>query len=112
MLKLLCAGFQGMHVDQYDNELLRLAEDLGRRMLPAFDTPTGTEIIITAWHYIRIEMYCFMHFELLLSFSEQFGLGSGIPYGSVNLALGVSDDESQARRASPRATLLSLGCAS
>lgn len=64
----------GMQVDLYDNELLRLAEDLGRRMLPAFDTPTG------------------------------------IPFGSVNLALGVSDDESQARRASPRATLLSLGC--
>lgn len=48
-----------MQVDLYDNELLRLAEDLGRRMLPAFDTPTG------------------------------------IPFGSVNLALGVSDDESQ-----------------
>lgn len=31
-----------MQVDLYDNELLRLAEDLGRRMLPAFDTPTGS----------------------------------------------------------------------
>ncbi|KAG0587339.1 hypothetical protein KC19_2G157600 [Ceratodon purpureus] len=49
----------GMQVDPYNNELLDLATDLGRRMLPAFDTPTG------------------------------------IPFGSVNLALGVSDDESQ-----------------
>ncbi|CAI7853451.1 unnamed protein product [Closterium sp. NIES-54] len=31
----------GMQVPGYDNELLRLAEDLGRRLLPAFDTPTG-----------------------------------------------------------------------
>ena len=45
-------------------------------------------------------------------FSSHGEVGSGIPFGSVNLALGVSDDESQARRASPRATLLSLGCAS
>ncbi|CAN0323255.1 unnamed protein product, partial [Ectocarpus sp. 4 AP-2014] len=26
---------------QYDGELLVLAEKLGRRLLPAFDTPTG-----------------------------------------------------------------------
>eukprot|EP00897_Mesotaenium_endlicherianum_P005501 jgi/Mesen1/497/ME000104S10588 len=32
---------QGMQVDGYDGELLRLAEDLGHRLLPAFDTPTG-----------------------------------------------------------------------
>ncbi|KAJ8764569.1 hypothetical protein K2173_006441 [Erythroxylum novogranatense] len=31
----------GMKIPSYDNELLHLAEDLGRRMLPAFDTPTG-----------------------------------------------------------------------
>ncbi|KAG6548383.1 hypothetical protein Mapa_010162 [Marchantia paleacea] len=53
----------GMKVDGYQNELLKLAEALGRRLLPAFDTPTG------------------------------------IPYGSVNLLHGVSEDESQARRA-------------
>ncbi|KAL3700789.1 hypothetical protein R1sor_018811 [Riccia sorocarpa] len=49
----------GMKVDGYQNELLILAEALGRKLLPAFDTPTG------------------------------------IPYGSVNLLYGVSDDESQ-----------------
>ncbi|CAM6075785.1 unnamed protein product [Sphagnum tenellum] len=49
----------GMQVDAYHNELLHLAEDLGRRILPAFETPTG------------------------------------IPYGSVNLVYGVSQDESQ-----------------
>lgn len=31
----------GMRVPSYDGELLDLAEDLARRMLPAFDTPTG-----------------------------------------------------------------------
>ncbi|CAN1156914.1 Alpha-mannosidase I MNS4 [Linum perenne] len=31
----------GMRIPSYDNQLLNLAEDLGRRMLPAFDTPTG-----------------------------------------------------------------------
>lgn len=32
---------QGMRVPSYDNQLLNLAVDLGRRLLPAFDTPTG-----------------------------------------------------------------------
>ncbi|CAL1396493.1 unnamed protein product [Linum trigynum] len=31
----------GMRIPSYDNQLLNLAEDLARRMLPAFDTPTG-----------------------------------------------------------------------
>ncbi|GFP86082.1 probable alpha-mannosidase i mns4 [Phtheirospermum japonicum] len=31
----------GMRIPSYDDELLHMAEDLGRRMLPAFDTPTG-----------------------------------------------------------------------
>ncbi|GBG76786.1 hypothetical protein CBR_g23002 [Chara braunii] len=31
----------GMQVEGYKDELLHLAEDLGSRMLPAFDTPTG-----------------------------------------------------------------------
>lgn len=31
----------GMWIPSYDDELLHLAEDLARRMLPAFDTPTG-----------------------------------------------------------------------
>ncbi|KAF4352758.1 hypothetical protein F8388_003411 [Cannabis sativa] len=30
----------GMKIPTYDNQLLNLAEDLGRRLLPAFDTPT------------------------------------------------------------------------
>jgi mannosidase alpha-like ER degradation enhancer 2 len=59
-----------MQVDAYHNELLYLAEDLGRRILPAFETPTG------------------------------------IPYGSVNLVYGVSQDESQARRAFPNSHAL------
>lgn len=51
----------GMRIPSYDDELLHLAEDLGRRMLPAFDTPTG------------------------------------IPFGSVNLLLGVDENESKAK---------------
>ncbi|XP_062108214.1 alpha-mannosidase I MNS4 [Humulus lupulus] len=31
----------GMKVPTYDNQLLNLAEDLARRLLPVFDTPTG-----------------------------------------------------------------------
>ncbi|XP_057840091.2 alpha-mannosidase I MNS4 [Cryptomeria japonica] len=31
----------GMSVASYDNELLHLSEDLARRMLPSFETPTG-----------------------------------------------------------------------
>ncbi|GAB2266099.1 Alpha-mannosidase I mns4 [Dionaea muscipula] len=49
----------GMRVSSYENQLLHLAEDLGRRMLPAFETPTG------------------------------------IPFGSVNLLLGVDENESK-----------------
>ncbi|ERN01444.1 alpha-mannosidase I MNS4 isoform X1 [Amborella trichopoda] len=31
----------GMKVDSYDDQLLHVAEDLGQRLLPAFETPTG-----------------------------------------------------------------------
>nr|XP_048333092.1 alpha-mannosidase I MNS4 isoform X2 [Ziziphus jujuba var. spinosa] len=31
----------GMKIPTYDNQLLNLAEDLARRLLPAFDSPTG-----------------------------------------------------------------------
>nr|XP_043633628.1 alpha-mannosidase I MNS4 isoform X1 [Erigeron canadensis] len=31
----------GMRISSYDDELLHLSEDLARRLLPAFDTPTG-----------------------------------------------------------------------
>lgn len=31
----------GLQIDSYEDELLHLAEDLGRRLLPAFETPTG-----------------------------------------------------------------------
>lgn len=44
MVKLLSSYtslLQGMWIPSYDNELLHLAEDLARRLLPAFDTPTG-----------------------------------------------------------------------
>ncbi|XP_062008764.1 alpha-mannosidase I MNS4-like [Rosa rugosa] len=31
----------GMRIPTYDNQLLNLAKDLGRQLLPAFDTPSG-----------------------------------------------------------------------
>ncbi|KAH9297794.1 hypothetical protein KI387_029476, partial [Taxus chinensis] len=31
----------GLSVDSYNDELLHLSEDLARRMLPSFETPTG-----------------------------------------------------------------------
>ena len=31
----------GYKIKNYNNELLLLAQDLGNRLLPAFDTPTG-----------------------------------------------------------------------
>ena len=30
-----------MKIPNYNDQLLNLAEDLGRRLLPVFDTPTG-----------------------------------------------------------------------
>lgn len=39
-------SLQGMKIPSYDNQLLNLAEDLARRLLPAFETPTG---IATGW---------------------------------------------------------------
>lgn len=38
--------FQGMRIPSYDNELLHLSEDLAKRLLPAFDTPTGNTICL------------------------------------------------------------------
>lgn len=44
-----------MRVPSYDDELLHLAEDLARRMLPAFDTPTGilTKLLWITWFIIH-----------------------------------------------------------
>lgn len=35
-----------MKIPSYNNQLLNLAEDLAQRLLPAFDTPTGEQLII------------------------------------------------------------------
>ncbi|KAE8670407.1 putative alpha-mannosidase I MNS4 [Hibiscus syriacus] len=43
----------GMRVPSYDNQLLDLAEDLARRLLPAFDTPTDN--IYSWWWDLTIE---------------------------------------------------------
>lgn len=34
-----------MKIESYDDQLLHLAENLAKRMLPAFDTPTGVLLI-------------------------------------------------------------------
>eukprot|EP00252_Welwitschia_mirabilis_P021785 TRINITY_DN5694_c0_g1_i1.p1 TRINITY_DN5694_c0_g1~~TRINITY_DN5694_c0_g1_i1.p1 ORF type:complete len:632 (-),score=121.21 TRINITY_DN5694_c0_g1_i1:165-2060(-) len=38
---MACDDATGMKIDSYADELLHLAEDLARRMLPSFETPTG-----------------------------------------------------------------------
>lgn len=58
LLFVLCCPeslfLQGMRVHSYDDELLHLAEDLARRMLPAFDTPTGivAKLLWITWFII------------------------------------------------------------
>ncbi|CAN6855144.1 unnamed protein product [Brassica oleracea] len=54
----------GMRIPSYDNELLVLAEDLARRMLPAFDTPTG------------IAFYYFLALNYLKSITSTAGGGT------------------------------------
>ncbi|PPR91270.1 hypothetical protein GOBAR_AA29406 [Gossypium barbadense] len=67
----------GMRIPSYDNELLDLAEDLARRLLPAFDTPTGIG-------------------PGSLSIKDAVtGTLAGIPFGSVNLMYGVDEHESK-----------------
>lgn len=45
-----------MRVPLYDNQLLNLAEDLARRLLPAFDTPTGIARFTTECAYILVSL--------------------------------------------------------
>lgn len=57
--EFFCIGsFQGMKIPSYDNQLLDLAEDLARRLLPAFDTPTGIFLIGT-W-YIFFDRHSYL----------------------------------------------------
>jgi mannosidase alpha-like ER degradation enhancer 2 len=39
---LIVAHGQGMRIQSYEDQLLNLAADLAQRLLPAFDTPTGS----------------------------------------------------------------------
>uniref|UniRef100_A0A2P2LSU2 alpha-1,2-Mannosidase n=2 Tax=Rhizophora mucronata TaxID=61149 RepID=A0A2P2LSU2_RHIMU len=45
----------------YKNQLLVLAEDLGRRFLPAFNTPTGLPY---AWINLKVMPYVHLNFQL------------------------------------------------
>lgn len=42
-----------MKLQTYDDELLRLAEDLAQRLLPAFDTPTGFLVSSCSWNICK-----------------------------------------------------------
>lgn len=46
-----------MKIASYENQLLDLAEDLARRLLPAFDTPTGfvTELFLSSYSYAHMK---------------------------------------------------------
>lgn len=55
---LCISGSQGMRVPSYNGELLHLSEDLARRLLPAFDTPTGISTgIFCVWAALRNKKY-------------------------------------------------------
>lgn len=46
-----------MRIPSYDNELLHLSEDLAKRLLPAFDTPTGNTICLLFFWNFKEETY-------------------------------------------------------
>jgi hypothetical protein len=56
---------QGMRVDSYNNELLHLSEDLARRMLPSFETPTGVELLRLRQEYVHIVNLIFLTVKCL-----------------------------------------------
>lgn len=55
---------QGMRVPSYDNQLLNLAEDLARRLLPAFDTPTGITRFIHNCACLLVSLLSVYPFEI------------------------------------------------
>ena len=58
-----------MRVPSYEDELLNLAEDLARRLLPAFDTPTGISAGLP--FYAR---FCTQNYNNLLCTSYTFNM--------------------------------------
>lgn len=45
VLETILDDLQGMKIQSYDDQLLHLSVDLAQRMLPAFDTPTGSLLL-------------------------------------------------------------------
>lgn len=43
---------QGMKIQSYDDQLLHLSADLAQRLLPAFDTPTGSNFCVCIIHML------------------------------------------------------------
>ncbi|KAK9179728.1 hypothetical protein WN943_028932 [Citrus x changshan-huyou] len=60
----------GMKIPSYDNQLLNLAEDLARRLLPAFDTPTG--VTTGSFFHDIFDMIC----KFLLTITSTAGGGT------------------------------------
>lgn len=62
-----------MKVSSYDDELLYLAVDLAQRMLPAFDTPTGSVTKLFGGHINILFDYNFWEYSsALVSFFANF----------------------------------------
>ncbi|RVW55905.1 Alpha-mannosidase I MNS4 [Vitis vinifera] len=83
----------GMKIPSYDNQLLHLCEDLARRLLPAFDTPTAElkpdlQLVFLSGKLGQQISAC----QLV-----KVTVGNGIPFGSVNLLHGVDEHESKAK---------------
>lgn len=63
------------YLDWYNGELLAMAHDLGRRMLPAFSTPTGIPLS-------RVSTSYFLKFwASVLMLDHQLNLRHGVPFG-------------------------------
>ncbi|THG04484.1 hypothetical protein TEA_022656 [Camellia sinensis var. sinensis] len=79
----------------YKNQLLILAEDLGRRFLPAFDTPTGLPY---AWINLKNHQWCFAF--AVVAWFQMFALCSLIlEMGALSRLAGDPSFESAALRA-------------
>ncbi|KAI8561202.1 hypothetical protein RHMOL_Rhmol04G0319700 [Rhododendron molle] len=84
----------GMKIPSYDDELLHLSEDLARRLLPAFDTPTGIPFgSVNLLHGVDENESKANHLTFLLYLCSKFGkpplVTSTAGGGTLTLEFGV-----------------------
>lgn len=62
-----------MRIPSYDDGLLHLAEDLARRLLPAFDTPTG--ILLEPFYHLD-NKFSIMLITVVIASTINYGIRS------------------------------------